>query len=131
MPPPPKVLVVDDTPQNIKVLEAVLIPRGYTVVAARSGAEALARIGRDQPDLVLLDVVMPRRNGREVFEEIHRRAPRPVLFTSGYSADALPAEFLAEHGLFVLPKPYSPDRLLEQVRMALDEALGLVTPPVD
>ena len=116
-----------------RLVGRVLESAGYTVILAKDGEEALEAFfaNPDRIDLVLLDVVMPRRNGREVFEEIHRRAPRPVLFTSGYSADALPAEFLAEHGLFVLPKPYSPDRLLEQVRMALDEALGLVTPPVD
>jgi two-component system, cell cycle sensor histidine kinase and response regulator CckA len=124
------VLVAEDESAVRRLVGRILESAGYTVILAKDGEEALEAFfaNPDRVDLVLLDVVMPRRNGREVFEEIMRRAPRPVLFTSGYSADALPADFLKEHGLLVLPKPYSPDRLLEQVRMILDESLGLVTP---
>lgn len=127
------VLVAEDESAVRRLVGRVLESAGYTVILAKDGEEALNAFfaNPDRIDLLLLDVVMPRRNGREVFEEVHARAPRPVLFTSGYSADELPAEFLTEHGLFVLPKPYSPDRLLEQVRMTLDEALGLVTPFAD
>ena len=63
---PPKVLVVDDTPQNIRLLEAVLVPRGYDVIAAGSGQEALESVEQHQPDLVLLDVVMPGMDGYDV-----------------------------------------------------------------
>jgi len=127
------VLVAEDESAVRRLVGRVLASAGYSVILAKDGEEALEAFfaNPDRIDLVLLDVVMPRRNGREVFEEIKARAPRPVLFTSGYSADALPAEFLTENGLFVLAKPYSPDRLLEQVRLTLDEALGLVTPAVD
>lgn len=127
------VLVAEDESAVRRLVGRVLESAGYTVILAKDGEEALDAFfaNPDRVDLLLLDVVMPRRNGREVFEEVQARAPRPVLFTSGYSADELPAEFLSQHGLFVLPKPYSPDRLLEQVRMTLDEALGLVTPPAD
>jgi two-component system, cell cycle sensor histidine kinase and response regulator CckA len=127
------VLVAEDESAVRRLVGRILESAGYTVILAKDGEEALEAFfaNPDRVDLVLLDVVMPRRNGREVFEEIRRRAPRPVLFTSGYSADALPADFLKEHGLLVLPKPYSPDRLLEQVRTLLDESLGLMTPPLD
>jgi len=127
------VLVAEDESAVRRLVGRVLESAGYTVILAKDGEEALDAFfaNPDRVDLLLLDVVMPRRNGREVFEEVQARAPRPVLFTSGYSADELPAEFLTEHGLFVLPKPYSPDRLLEQVRLTLDEALGLVTPAAD
>ena len=47
------ILVVDDTPHNIKLLEAVLFPRGYQVVPATSGAEALAKVPTERPDLIL------------------------------------------------------------------------------
>jgi adenylate cyclase len=60
------ILVVDDTPQNIRVLEAVLAPRGYVLRTASSGAEALARVAVERPDLVLLDVVMPGMDGYAV-----------------------------------------------------------------
>jgi len=66
----PKVLVVDDTPANCEVLEAILAPRGYAVLLARSGEEALAKVASDRPDLVLLDIVMPRMDGYQVCKRL-------------------------------------------------------------
>ena len=63
---PARILVVDDTPANIKLLDAVLTPRGYAVVAATSGFDALALVAQDPPDLVLLDILMPGMDGYEV-----------------------------------------------------------------
>jgi adenylate cyclase len=68
--PPPKILVVDDQPRNVRLLEAILVPRGYLVVSAGSGEEALAMLGDAQPDLVLLDIVMPEMDGYEVCRRI-------------------------------------------------------------
>ena len=56
---PARILVVDDTPLNIRLLEAILIPRGYTVLQAASGQDALDVCARERPDLVLLDILMP------------------------------------------------------------------------
>ena len=61
-----RVLVVDDQPPNIRLLEAILAPRGYDVRTASSGEEALAAIDADDIDLVLLDIVMPGMDGYEV-----------------------------------------------------------------
>ena len=55
----PRILVVDDTPQNVRLLEAILIPRGYAVVTASSGQQALDRVAEQLPDIVLLDIMMP------------------------------------------------------------------------
>ncbi len=62
----PTVLVVDDTPQNVELLEAYLIPEKYNVVVAYDGVEALERVAEIPPDIVLLDIMMPRMNGYEV-----------------------------------------------------------------
>jgi len=62
----PTLLVVDDTPQNIRVLEAILAPRGYALLAATSGADALEKVAARRPDLILLDIVMPGMSGYEV-----------------------------------------------------------------
>jgi adenylate cyclase len=67
---PAKILVVDDTPRNVKLLADLLSVKGYAVVTAASGAEALAKIADEPPDLVLLDVVMPEMSGYEVCRKV-------------------------------------------------------------
>src|SRR4249919_1696875 len=73
-----RVLVVDDTPQNVRLLEAILIPRGYTVVSAASGEQALDRVAEQMPDLVLLDIMMPGIDGHEVCRRL-RADPATAL----------------------------------------------------
>jgi CheY-like chemotaxis protein len=76
---PAKVLVVDDTPNNVKLLSDVLAVRGYAVTTAASGEEALARIASDPPDLVLLDVMMPGLSGYDVCRRIRADALTALL----------------------------------------------------
>jgi len=64
------ILVVDDQPQNIELLEAHLVPQGYEIVKAASGEEALEKLLHNQIDLVLLDVMMPKMSGIEVLEKL-------------------------------------------------------------
>ncbi len=65
-----KILVVDDTPHNVKLLVDLLGAKGYEVVTAKSGEEALEKIAADMPDLVLLDVVMPGLSGYDVLRKL-------------------------------------------------------------
>lgn len=67
---PQKILVVDDMPMNVKLLQDILTVKGYDVVTASSGPEALEKIKRDAPDLVLLDVMMPGMTGFEVCQTV-------------------------------------------------------------
>ena len=62
---PAKILVVDDLPQNVKLLADLLAVKGYAVATAASGAEALEKVETERPDLVLLDVMMPEMSGYE------------------------------------------------------------------
>ena len=66
------ILVVDDLAQNVRLLEAVLAPRGYTIVAAQSGEEALERVVAEPVDLVLLDILMPGMDGYAVCRALRR-----------------------------------------------------------
>jgi len=75
----PLILVVDDQPQNIELLEAFLVPQGYAVVSAESGAEALERLAAEAVDLVLLDVVMPGMDGFAVTRRIRQDSANPQL----------------------------------------------------
>jgi len=74
----PKILVVDDTPMNFKLLTDILSSRGYTIFSATNGEEALAALPLHQPDLVLLDVMMPGISGYEVCKRI-RAEPSTAL----------------------------------------------------
>jgi adenylate cyclase len=76
---PAKILVVDDTPKNVKLLADLLTVKGYSVVTAASGREALARLESDEPDLVLLDVVMPEMSGYEVCRQIRGNRGSGIL----------------------------------------------------
>jgi len=64
------ILVVDDQFQNVELLEAYLVPQGYEIVKAASGEEALKKLGENQIDLILLDVMMPKMSGIEVLEKL-------------------------------------------------------------
>src|SRR5665811_707510 len=68
----PIILVVDDQPQNIELLEAQLVPQGYEIIKAANGAEALGKISGNQIDLVLLDVMMPGMDGFEVTRRVRQ-----------------------------------------------------------
>ena len=76
---PAKILVVDDTPHNVKLLADLLSARGYTVSTASGGSEALALIEKECPDLVLLDVVMPHMSGYDVCRKIRENAATAIL----------------------------------------------------
>jgi class 3 adenylate cyclase len=74
-----KILVVDDTPQNVKLLADLLAAKGYGVATASSGREALERVDAERPDLVLLDVVMPEMSGYEVCRKLRGNPSTTVL----------------------------------------------------
>lgn len=76
---PAKILVVDDTPRNVKLIADLLTVKGYSVVTAGSGQEALALVDAEKPDLVLLDVVMPEMSGYEVCRQIRENPATKIL----------------------------------------------------
>ena len=77
-----RILVIDDTPPNVKLLEQLLLASGYEVLTALSGAEGLEKVAQGKPDLVLLDVVMPKMSGYEVCRSI-RANPATALLPRG------------------------------------------------
>jgi class 3 adenylate cyclase len=76
---PPKILIVDDTPHNVKMLVDLLSAKGYATVTASSGQEGLAQVEAERPDLVLLDVMMPGMDGYEVCRRIRANSEYGIL----------------------------------------------------
>lgn len=76
---PAKVLVVDDTPHNVKLLADLLSAKGYAVATAVNGEEALAKVAADAPDLILLDVMMPGLSGYDVCRRLRADAGNALL----------------------------------------------------
>ena len=116
-PTPTHVLVVDDQPQNIRLLEAVLSPRGYDVLTASSGEEALATIESDDVDLVLCDIVMPGMDGYQVCRTIRERpatAYLPVVMVTA-SGDEQKIKALEAGADDFLTKPINQSELLARV----------------
>ncbi|HUQ41859.1 MAG TPA: response regulator [Candidatus Limnocylindrales bacterium] len=116
-----KVLAVDDTPENLRLLDALLTPRGYQLIAASSGAEALALLRTERPDILLVDIVMPEMNGYEVTKRVRadpdwRHLPIIMITATGgadlvRSLDAGADDFVS--------KPFDQHELLARVKSLL------------
>lgn len=112
-----RVLVVDDQPPNVRLLDAILTPRGYDVRTASSGEEALAALEKDDIDLVLLDIVMPGMDGYQVCREIRERpgtAYLPVVMVTA-SGDEQKIKALEAGADDFLTKPVDKNELLARV----------------
>jgi class 3 adenylate cyclase len=118
---PATILVVDDLPQNVKLLDAILSPRGYTVVSAGSGEEAMAAIAEQLPDLVLLDILMPGIDGFEVCRRL-REDPAtrflPIVMITAHAGEEKVKAIEAGADDF-LAKPFDQAELLARVRSLL------------
>jgi CheY-like chemotaxis protein len=118
------VLVVEDSSAVRALNKAVLETFGYRVIEALDGSDALTmfRAHQDKIRLVVMDVVMPKINGRQAYEEICRIRPDvKVIFMSGYAADIIKEKGVITDDFNFITKPIKPIEFLEKVRMVLDQ----------
>ena len=122
------ILIVDDDPTLLKLLNTRLTLEGYSVTAAASGEEALAKFAAGRPDMVITDMQMGGMDGMTLFENIHRVQPTlPVIVLTAHGT--IPAAVKATHrGVFsYLTKPFEGDTLLAEIRKALALSGGSAT----
>ncbi len=119
-----KILIVDDDPDSLKLIELMLRRRGYDVISAQSGDEALGKAETDKPDLVILDVMMPGMDGHEVCRKLRansQTAHLPVLmFTAKSLVGDKVAGFQAGADDY-LTKPIHPAELVSHVETLLEQ----------
>jgi two-component system KDP operon response regulator KdpE len=115
----PIVLVVDDEPQILRVIRASLPLRGYEVITASSGEEALNQISKQAPDLIILDLVMPEMSGLDVCRRVREFSAVPIIVLSakGSQSDKVTALDLGADDY--VTKPFGMDELLARVRAVL------------
>ncbi|MFA5073153.1 MAG: PAS domain S-box protein [Nitrospirota bacterium] len=118
------ILLAEDDAAIRSLTRTILEGSGYRVVEAENGEEAIKKFmeHRETIHLILLDMIMPRKSGKEAFDEIKKMRPDiKALFVSGYTSDRLHINSIHSEGIELLSKPILPRTLLQKVRETLDK----------
>jgi DNA-binding response OmpR family regulator len=108
-------------------MKCILNDYGYTVIEAVDGEDAVEKFyeNRDRIQLIILDVIMPNKNGKEAYDLIRAvRTDVPVLFSSGYTKDIISSKGILEEGMDFISKPIVPHMLLTKLREMLSRSAG-------
>ncbi len=117
-----RVLVVDDDPGMLELMEIYLSRRGFQVFGVPNGEDALGTLDDTQPDLIILDLVMPGMGGLDVLRQIKQALPRiPVVIFSGHAHTKNVVQAMRSGASDFLPKPFE----LEELDLALQNVLGV------
>ncbi|HML23741.1 MAG TPA: response regulator transcription factor [Aggregatilinea sp.] len=118
------ILIADDDAQLRRTLRAYLEDAGFTVLAVGTGQEAVFAVRHDQPDLVLLDVMMPEMDGFEAARLIRKQSAVPILMLTARDDEADQTTGLELGADDYITKPFSPRVLVARVKAALRRAYG-------
>jgi two-component system, cell cycle response regulator len=119
------ILCVDDEPANLKLLENILVPRGYEVISVASGQDALLKIKKLTIDLVLLDLMMPGMDGLQVSRKIKENKKYkniPIIMLTAYSGVESYIESLSDEVFAYLHKPFETEELARLIKTALAQS---------
>lgn len=118
-----EILVVDDNPLNIKILSSLLNKHGYLVRAAHSGEEALLEVSQSQPDLILLDIMMPNLSGYEVCCQLRNNtstAKIPIIFLSALHEPHEKVQAFRSGGNDYIMKPFHTEEVIARIENQLN-----------
>ncbi len=119
---PNKILIVDDEPFNLDLLEQELTDQDYAIERANDGEEALKKVESFLPDVILLDYMMPKMNGIEVLKELRKReCDVPVIMLTAYGTIERAVMAIKEGAYDFLTKPFDPDHITLTVKKALEQ----------
>ncbi|MCX8067885.1 MAG: response regulator transcription factor [Anaerolineae bacterium] len=117
-----RILVVDDDSEMLTLLRALLEAQGFAVYTASSGEAALHLLPQVAPDLIILDVLMPGLDGKEVCQRIRRQSTVPILFLTAVDAVESVVDGLSRGADDYLSKPFHPAELVARIRAMLRRA---------
>ena len=126
---PELILVVDDEPKIVRIARDYLEKNGFRVVTAADGHAALATARREKPDLIILDLMLPLMDGREVCKTIRRESDVPIIMLTALAEEVDQVTGLEIGADDYITKPFSPRALVARVRALLRRAKGEVKPP--
>ncbi len=116
---PPRILVVDDDPHTLRFVRDTLTKADYAPVVTGAPNDLAGLIRAELPELVLLDLMLPGRDGIELLQEVPELSDLPVIFISGYGRDETIARAFELGADDYIVKPFSPTELIARVRAAL------------
>ena len=119
MSPGARVLVVDDEPQIRRSLQVNLENKGYAVLTAASGEEALEAIVRRKPDVVVVDLILPSMDGIELTHRIRKQSPVPIIVLSAIGDEQKKVEALESGADDYVTKPFGMEELSARIKSAL------------
>lgn len=122
---PTRILVVDDEPRFVRLVEANLLTEGYEVLKAGGGQEAVDITAKEKPDMVLLDVMMPKLDGFEACERIREFSNLPIIMLTAKGEEEHRVRGLNLGADDYIVKPFSADELLARVRAVMRRAQRL------
>lgn len=117
-----RILIVDDDPKLQRLLKEYLENNGFQVISLMDGSQVLKTIGNKSPDLVILDIMLPGKDGLEILKEIRREHPIPVILLTAKGEDTDRIVGLELGGDDYLPKPFNPRELLARMKAILRRA---------
>lgn len=124
-----RILVVDDEPQIQRFLKVALAAAGYEAIAAETGADALKAVASRAPDVVVLDLGLPDRDGKDVLRDIRAFSQVPVIILSARDREAEKIEALDLGADDYVEKPFGIGELTARLRAALRHSPGAPPPP--